>query len=145
MPNGKTHDKITIFFIPILLGILVILGLPLISIIILSISFLIGSFMFNGDLDIHSRPYRRWWLLRWIWLPYQNTFSHRSFFTHGLIIGTLIRLIYVGIIPLIIMIFLGIDFQFLFSKTMLLFYIGLELGSALHTVSDYIWSFFKKY
>jgi len=144
MPNGKTHDKISIFFLPILLVILVILGLPTMSIIILSLSFSIGSFMFNGDLDIHSRPYRRWWLLRWIWLPYQNIFSHRSFFTHGLIIGTIIRLFYIGIIPMSIMIFSGINVHFLFSKTMILFYIGLELGSALHTISDYTWSFLKK-
>ena len=143
MPDGKTHDKITIRFLPILIIILFLLSLPLSPIIILSIGYLVGSYMFNGDLDIHSRPYRRWGPLRFIWKPYQNTFSHRSIFTHGLIIGTIIRLIYLLTIPIILMIFIGSSVSIFLNPIMFLFYIGLEIGSAVHTISDKIYSFLK--
>lgn len=50
--------------------------------------------MFNGDLDIKSRPYNRWLLFKYIWLPYRKLFNHRSIWTHGIIIGTIVRIIY---------------------------------------------------
>jgi len=138
MPAGKTHDKISIIFLPILLVIFYFIGLGTATTIILTLSYLFSSFMFNGDLDLHSTPYNRWLFLKWIWLPYQNMFSHRSIYTHGLIIGTIIRLIYVGIIPLTIMFFMGISLSFLTNPLTLLIVIGLELGAALHTIADYI-------
>ena len=109
----------------------------------MTISYLFASYMFNGDLDIYSTPYRRWSSLRFIWKPYQNTFSHRSFFTHGLIIGTIVRLIYLLIIPIIILSFLGMNISIFFSPIAFLIYFGLELGSAVHTIADKTYSFFK--
>ena len=138
MPSGKTHDKISILFLPILLILFYFMGLSQIAIIILSISYLFSSFMFNGDLDLHSNPYNRWLFLKWIWKPYQYMFHHRSIFTHGLIIGTIIRLIYIGFIPLIIMFFMGISLSFLINPLSFLIIIGLELGAALHTICDFI-------
>jgi uncharacterized metal-binding protein len=58
--------------------------------------FLFGGLMFGPDLDIRSCQYRRWGWLRWIWLPYQQYFRHRSLLTHGPIIGTLLRLLYLS-------------------------------------------------
>lgn len=143
MPDGKTHDKITILVLPILIVILFLMHLELGIILLISTSYLFASYMFNGDLDIYSRPYRRWSILRFIWKPYQHTFSHRSVFTHGLIIGTIIRLIYLLVIPIIIMVFLGINISIFFSPFAFLIYFGLELGSAIHTIADKTYSFFK--
>ena len=143
MPSGKTHDKITIVFLPILILILYFLNIPNISLIIIC-GFLFSSFMFNGDLDIVSRPYNRWLFLKIIWIPYQSIFSHRSTFTHGLVIGTLVRLLYIMILPISYMYFNNIDFSFLYTNQLLIsFYIGLEIGSALHTISDKTVSFFN--
>jgi uncharacterized metal-binding protein len=98
--------------------------------------------MFNGDLDTNSRPYNRWFIFKMIWIPYQLLFKHRSIFTHGLIIGTLIRVIYVGIIPLTIFAFRGEFLHNLFTPSNLhilfLILIGFEVGSAIHTISDKI-------
>ena len=58
--------------------------------------FLFSGLMFGPDLDIYSVQYKRWGYLRWLWIPYQKTLKHRSFFSHGLIIGTTIRLIYLA-------------------------------------------------
>jgi uncharacterized metal-binding protein len=67
-------------------------------------------------------------------------FEHRSVFSHGLVIGTVIRLVYIGIIPVMVLWFKGnldlirnIDLNLLF-----LVFIGLESGAAVHTISDKI-------
>jgi len=144
MPDGKTHDKITLRFSPVLIIGLFLLNIPFSISIIITIGYFFSAYMFNGDLDLYSRPYRRWGFLRFIWKPYQNTFSHRSFFTHGLIVGTLIRLIYLFGIPFIIMMFMGINAGIIFFNPIsLMFYIGLEIGAMSHTVADKIYSFLK--
>ena len=97
--------------------------------------------MFNGDLDTVSKPYNRWWLFKMIWIPYQLMFTHRSIWTHGIIIGTVIRLIYICIIPLFI-IYLHHDLNIIFTlnkEILIPILIGLELGSAIHTIADKIY------
>ncbi len=51
--------------------------------------------MLGPDLDTRSIHYKRWGLLRWIWIPYRGSLKHRSIFSHGPIIGTLLRVVYV--------------------------------------------------
>lgn len=135
MPSGKTHDKISIGFLPILLVILYFIEINMIGMIIISISFLFASFMFNGDLDLYSLPYKRWGPLKFIWKPYQNI-PHRSILSHGLIIGTIIRLVYLLFIPFLFVFFGHYDISFLYDIKTLYILIGLECGSALHTISD---------
>jgi uncharacterized metal-binding protein len=144
MPNGSTHDIITAVATPVVAWTTyhfthdwkttsIIVGL-----------FLFSSLMFNGDLDIESRPYNRWWLLKFIWMPYQGIFHHRSIFTHGLVIGTVVRILYLGIIPFTILLIKGstgvVAHAFTNPMTLhmaILIFIGLELGAALHTIADY--------
>ena len=141
MPDGKTHDKISIYTTPIV-GILTYVITKDIKITaFLMFTYVFASFMFNGDLDTHSKPFNRWWVFKMIWIPYQIMFTHRSIFTHGIIIGTVVRILYLGIIPFIVLwakgsldLFLTID-----VSTMLIILIGLELGSAVHTISDKIY------
>lgn len=140
MPSGKFHDKISIIAIPIVLGIVYYFTQDILNIILLVGSFIFSSFMFNGDLDTISLPYQRWGILKFIWIPYQFMFRHRSFYTHGIIVGTLIRLIYIGIIPIsIIWFYYNIEIINLIDWNYLVpIFIGLELGSSLHTISDYL-------
>jgi uncharacterized metal-binding protein len=140
MPNGKTHDRITFVTAPIIGGVSYWITKDVkITSIILSL-YLFASLMFNGDLDTNSRPYNRWFIFKMIWIPYQLMFTHRSVFTHGLIIGTVVRLLYLSLIPIIILLFKG-NLQIITSidlNILLLTFIGLELGSAVHTISDKI-------
>ena len=141
MPDGKTHDKITIFLTPILFGITYYIIKDIKTTLILMSAYLFASFMFNGDLDTVSKPYNRWWLFKMIWIPYQLMFTHRSIWTHGIIIGTVIRLIYICIIPLFI-IYLHHDLNIIFTlnkEILIPILIGLELGSAIHTIADKIY------
>src|SRR5205085_9433533 len=55
---------------------------------------LFGGLMFGPDLDILSRQYTRWGPLRLLWWPYRVVFRHRSRWSHGIIFGTLIRVVY---------------------------------------------------
>lgn len=140
MPNGSTHDKITYITTPVVGLVSCLLITDIKSIAILTITYLFASLMFNGDLDTNSRPYNRWWIFKMIWIPYQLMFTHRSFFTHGLIIGTVVRILYLGIIPFIIILF-KVDLEVITSidlSILVLIFIGLELGSAVHTISDKI-------
>lgn len=140
MPNGKTHDTITFITAPIVGGISYCFIKEIQTTAIFLGLYLFSSLMFNGDLDTNSRPYNRWWLFKMIWIPYQLMFHHRSIFTHGIIIGTIVRVLYLSVIPITILLLKG-NFQIFTTinvNVWLLILIGLESGSAIHTVSDKI-------
>lgn len=94
MPSGKAHDAITIILaVPtfaVAWGATANLALALLA----TCAMLFGGFMFGPDLDIQSRQYTRWGVFRFLWLPYRMMFRHRSRWSHGIIFGTLIRVIY---------------------------------------------------
>jgi uncharacterized metal-binding protein len=102
MPSGKTHDVITILLAaPTFVaawGVTRSLALACVA----TAAMLFGGLMFGPDLDIQSKQYTRWGIFRFLWLPYKVIFRHRSRWSHGLIFGTLIRVVYfTGIIVLL--------------------------------------------
>lgn len=139
MPNGKTHDKITFITTPII-GVLsyYLLNNNLISTLILITTYIFASIMFNGDLDTNSKPYNRWWIFKIIWIPYQLMFSHRSIWSHGIILGTIVRLIYIS--PIIYCVFqiFNLSLVDINWNLMIIILIGLESGNTIHTLSDKI-------
>ena len=138
MPNGKTHDKITLITTPFLGGFCYLIVGDIKTTIFLMFGYIFASFMFNGDLDTNSRPYNRWWLLKMIWIPYQLMFSHRSIWTHGIVLGTVVRLLYVLAIPTLIVAVKGTGVPDMNWSVIIPILIGLELGNINHTVSDKI-------
>jgi uncharacterized metal-binding protein len=94
MPSGKTHDAITFLFVaPVFVTAWKTTENTAISAVITA-AFLFGGLMFGPDLDTMSKQYTRWGVLRLLWYPYQSFFAHRSRWSHGLIFGTLLRVIY---------------------------------------------------
>lgn len=104
MPNARTHDAITIVtgvalapfsYVTLLAqghspavaggGTLLLVGAHLLS-----------GIMFSPDLDIDSAIDDRWGPLYWIWRPYMWLTPHRRWFSHGLILPPLLRLLYFG-------------------------------------------------
>lgn len=138
MPNGSTHDKITYITTPVVGIVSCLLVKDITSIVILTLTYLFASMMFNGDLDTNSKPYNRWWLFKMIWIPYQLLFTHRSIWTHWYLLGTVIRLLYIS--HIIILIFITFKFSIVDINWyyMGLVFIGLELGNSIHTISDAI-------
>ncbi len=165
MPSGTTHDRITLWTLPWVSSITYGLTNNGDLTLLLSGGFLFSGLMFGPDLDIRSIQFNRWGLLRVIWKPYQKLMRHRSLFSHGPILGTSIRVLYLFLFIAWIAIFLVGLAQLFFGFTwnwqdfvenqfhLLLneryretaaIFIGLELGAMSHSISDLIGSSYKK-
>ncbi len=97
MPSGRIHDSITLWSLPLVAGLTFNQTQSSSLTLMLAGGYLFSGLMFGPDLDIYSRQYRRWGVLRWIWLPYQRSMRHRSFLSHGPIVGTVVRLFYLSL------------------------------------------------
>jgi uncharacterized metal-binding protein len=169
MPSGKTHDAITfILAVPTFVGVWQYSQNWVLAAWVTG-AFLFGGLMFGPDLDTQSVQYTRWGIFRFLWFPYQFVFAHRSRWSHGLIFGTAIRVIYfVGAVTVAAMIvsYLGATasggefpgamkimqtWQFIGDYTranigenaIWAVLIGLWWGAASHTLTDIAGTFFK--
>ena len=99
MPNGRAHDIITIITVGIADGVYFrFMEHPQLSLAALFTgTFVFAGFACAGDLDLNSSELRRWGPLKFIWLPYTTLIRHRSLISHGLIIGGIIRALYLGV------------------------------------------------
>ena len=159
MPSGVTHDRITIWILPWIVGVTYCLTRNGELTLILSGGYFFSGMMFGPDLDIRSLQYKRWGIIRGIWLPYRRFLKHRSIFSHGFIIGTCVRLVYLFLIIACISIFVVAIAQLIFGFTWnwqdfaqrqlsllinrypqetIALFIGLEIGAMSHSVSDWI-------
>ncbi|WP_017315800.1 metal-binding protein [Mastigocladopsis repens] len=165
MPSGRTHDRITLWALPFVTGVTFWQTNSGNLTLLVAGGFLLGGLMFGPDLDIYSRHYQRWGFLRFIWLPYQKSLRHRSFLSHGPIIGTTLRVFYLGSFIAIVGIFTLFvvqklwNFQLnwqtvgatvthtlnLYSTEFLVLFLGLELGAMSHSLSDWGGSAYKRF
>jgi uncharacterized metal-binding protein len=98
MPSGRTHDRITWWTFPLTLGGAWWLSGRWDVTSAVTASYLFSGLMFGPDLDTRSVQVRRWGLLRWIWWPYRHFVPHRSQLSHGVLVGTFLRLVYLTIV-----------------------------------------------
>lgn len=172
MPSGRTHDRITLWSLPLLTGVVALATQNLAQTALFSGGFLFSGWMFGPDLDIHSLPYKRWGPLRWIWLPYRKAMAHRSMLSHGPLLGTVFRILYLAT-WLLLFVAVGVvcwaqlqspeDWQTLALVQMekglqrlqqellrypleaLLLFLGLEAGAMSHALSDWAGSAWKRW
>jgi uncharacterized metal-binding protein len=159
MPSGHTHDRITLWILPWITCASFLITHDGELTLVVAGSFLFSGLMFGPDLDIYSLQFKRWGIFSPLWLPYRKLFRHRSFFSHGLIIGTVLRVIYLLIFCFLIAIFVvailqliwgfewnwqqvtkqGIElgFQKYLAETTAGL-VGLELGAMSHSLSDWL-------
>jgi uncharacterized metal-binding protein len=138
MASGKNHDKSIYFASPVVLIVgCYQFGLEMGS--IAASAHFLGGLWLSPDLDLISRPYKRWGLLRWIWIPYQRIIPHRSPLSHAPVLGSVIRLLYLGVwlSPLWLM-FPGLSqVQWAVSwNKALAFLVGVELSALNHLLLD---------
>ena len=164
MPSGRTHDRITLWALPFIAGVTFLQTWSGNLTLLVAGGFMFGGLMFGPDLDIYSRHYQRWGFLRFIWLPYQKSLRHRSFLSHGPIIGTMLRVLYLGTIVGILAIFAVVIAEKLwnislwqmlsenvvrsltrYSAEFLSLLLGLELGAMSHSLSDWGGSAYKRF
>jgi uncharacterized metal-binding protein len=96
MASGKNHDR-SIYFATPIVGIIAgsySLELGLIA----ASSHLLGGLYLSPDLDLKSIPWKRWGLLKFIWLPYQKFIPHRHWLSHAPVVGSIGRLLYLGVL-----------------------------------------------
>ncbi|MGK7924424.1 MAG: metal-binding protein [Spirulina sp.] len=164
MPSGRTHDRITLWCLPWFVLLTFSLTRSGELTLLAAAGFLFSGLMFGPDLDIHSVQFKRWGWLRWIWIPYQKTLKHRSRLSHGLLIGTTLRLLYLLVLASSIAIFgvaiaqllwgfawnwqhfVRLSLQMLqrFSGEAIALFIGLELGAMSHSLTDWMGSTYKR-
>ncbi|RZL31912.1 MAG: metal-binding protein [Pedobacter sp.] len=166
MPSGKTHDNVAWYcFLPFAYFSWYFSN-DLLVVILYSVAYFFSNFMFSGDLDLVSIQSKRWGIFRWIWIPYRKMIPHRSKWSHGILHGTVFRIIYLGAF---LAVFYGLVYfvtqQFIpsFNKDLVVntnksvsflknqqpiyfaaIFLGLLTGATLHTSADVIVSFIKK-
>jgi uncharacterized metal-binding protein len=95
MASGRDHDRAT-WLLALPFGALwwPVLGLE--GLICGAVAFLAGGLWLSPDLDTRSNPTRRWGPLRWLWWPYRRLLVHRSLLSHGPLIGSAGRMLYLA-------------------------------------------------
>ncbi|MFM2313818.1 MAG: hypothetical protein RLZZ04_3094 [Cyanobacteriota bacterium] len=164
MPSGVVHDRITICLLPWVAGITYFSTRSAEITLVLSCGYLFSGMMFGPDLDIYSLQYKRWGIMRFIWLPYRKFLRHRSLLSHGLILGTCVRLLYLFTVIFLLSVFcvaiaqlcwgFNWNWQVFMGKQLhrliaqyphesIALLSGLELGAMSHSLSDWINSYRK--
>ncbi len=169
MPSGKTHDAVTFFLVAPTFAAIWGITRDLPAAIIITAAFVFGGLMFGPDLDTRSKQYTRWSIFCFLWYPYQVFFRHRSRWSHGLVFGTLLRVVYfMGAMTLLSFLAAYIFVAFAggtmpdlmeFARTwrqigeyvranfgedaFAAAFLGLWLGAASHTLTDMAGSFIK--
>ena len=169
MPSGKTHDAITFLLAVPAYAVTYAVTHSFAASAVVASAFVFGGLMFGPDLDTVSRQYSRWIIFRFLWLPYRKFFKHRSRFSHGLVFGALLRVVYfLGIVTVVV--FVGAYIYAVYSggklpglaeitrvwqpvgdvirakfgeNFLVLIFAGTWLGAASHTFTDLAGSFVK--
>ena len=168
MPSGRTHDLITLALVPLAAGVAYYSTANWKVAAIVAAGLIFGGLMFGPDLDIYSRQYERWGPLKGLWWPYRMPFAQRSLWSHSILFGTLIRVIY-----FLVVVTLGLAIT-LYARHayihragngiaelngavarvwealapikrsyLIAGFLGLWLGASSHTAADVLGSFFK--
>ena len=168
MPSVRTHDFVTILLIVPMAAVAYYFTGDWTLTALSTGAMLFGGLMFGPDLDIQSRQYVRWGPLRFLWWPYKVALPHRSWLSHGILFGTLIRIVYfIVVVTLLVVVSLYARDVYLngarwgmselldalervwevLSSVKRDYWIagfaGLWVGAASHTVTDVLGSFFK--
>jgi uncharacterized metal-binding protein len=164
VPSGRTHDRVTLWSLPLIAGGTLLTTSRADLAFWVSGGFLFSGLIFGPDLDLYSFHYQRWGKLRWLWRPYQKAIKHRSIWSHGPIIGTIGRILYLSLWLSLVGLFylainqlaggktytgkelIGISYHSIVanSPVYIALFCGLELGAMSHYLSDWLVSTYKR-
>jgi uncharacterized metal-binding protein len=174
MPGAQTHDAITvasgIALAPLSYVALLNLSQPTqvaaANTLLLIGGHLLSGILFSPDLDLDSRIDNRWGIFYWIWRPYMWAVPHRNFWSHGLVLPPLLRLLYFYLVVIVLLLAmawvggrLGLvvpDYPARLTAALLrmwrdhphevlAFMAGFVTGGAAHTIADWLVTSGKHY
>ncbi len=165
MPSGQTHDQITLWSLPFIAGLTWSQTRSSHLTFLVTGSFLFSGLMFGPDLDINSRQFQRWGMLRCFWAPTKTVCAIAPFLSHGPFIGTALRILYLGgglgilgFLGLMVAQYLGLlnrePLEILqnslrslsnYPRECIAIYLGLEMGAMSHSFSDWSNSLYKEF
>lgn len=136
MPNYKTHDVVgTASVMPISIA-SIYFGYTIQDTATLAIGIILGTYFLSPDLDLHSRIYRRWGILRWIWIPYQKLIPHRSWLSHSGPISATLRLAYLSLF--LLPLFYYLHYNLHFTQFYGILWIALVIADSIHVLADMV-------
>ena len=167
MPNARTHDGITVVtgiaLAPVSYVALVAQGQPptvsSVDSLVLVGAHLLSGIMFSPDLDIDSAIDNRWGIFYWLWRPYMWLTPHRRWFSHGLVLPPLLRLLYLATVLTLLFLsvawLLGqigivvpnyhlyvadylVDLVYAYPRRTWLCVFGFITGGAAHSIADWL-------
>jgi uncharacterized metal-binding protein len=169
MPSGKVHDRITVttamLSVPAWYLLASTTTLPVYVGAIAA--YIFSGYLLSDDLDTNSLALKRWGLLRFIWTPYRKLIPHRSWLSHGLIVGPFLRVLYLELVTWLAargMLWLVNEWLIRINRDATLESLsiwiasilyhhsiwtawclaGLILGGLAHSLADWLWSGLKK-
>ncbi|MBC8159992.1 MAG: metal-binding protein [Roseiflexaceae bacterium] len=175
MPDARTHDIITMIsgvalVLPVYNYVLTRTGegqLAAVCTLLFVVGHCVSGMMFSPDLDLDSAIDDRWGVFFWIWRPYMWLVPHRSrWLSHGLLVPTLLRLLYFYAVVCLLLIVLSwclarlgvILPNYHIQLTAYLrelpvnnpqetavFMVGFITGGAAHTIADWLVTGGKRY
>ena len=116
--------------------------LDLYTILIFSLSYLFATFFLSPDLDIESKPYKRWGILRLILWPYKVILKHRGF-SHNTIIGPFSIVLNLAIIVIPFLLLAGVQLQKIPLNYVAVTILGMVMSMEVHIISDCLVSKFN--
>jgi len=165
MPGHRVHDALTVAaaaaLVPAYYG---LAHRPdAASAAILAGSCLVSGILFSPDLDLPSRSRRRWGPAGFLWAPYERSVAHRSWISHSIVAGPILRLLYfLAVVYLLLWSVLWVVKEHLvpldrnglmrgwreaamgFGRGhpdwLLLGLLGFVIGGLVHTIADVVWS-----
>lgn len=141
MPGYNVHR---LFNYAILIAIIILLYVRDISIINLKqvaafgVGYYTGTELLTPDMDTDSTAIKKWGKLKIFVLPYKWMFVHRKS-SHNIIYGAIVRIMYIGLIILVIYYFLfkSLPSDTIFSSVYIfIFLVGIIIANALHILLD---------
>jgi len=137
MPNKMTHD---LALVSMATG--VILSLPANGVVVFPIAAgMLAGIALSPDLDVANRRPRTVWNMYW-WL-YSKLIPHRDSLSHMPLISTMIRLIYLPVIPVYAWLSSTGHVSELGEWIFKWCVVGLALADCLHTILDIAFSYWR--
>jgi uncharacterized metal-binding protein len=140
MASGRNHDRAITITTPVILAAGIASGHADAGI-IATVSYYLAGMYLSPDLDLISRPYKRWGCLRWLWLPYQRLIPrHRHWISHGPVIGSAVRLVYLAALVSPLWFFLPglqqVQWSGVTAPNTMAVFCGVELSALNHLLLD---------